>query len=98
MKLLLLVREEAENDLQHAFDWYEARRTGLGDEFLLCVEAVFQSIRRQPELYAVVHRAVRRALCRRFPYGIFYVIVGDTVVVMAVLNCQRDPSEWKTRE
>ena len=97
MKFHLLVREEAEDDLRRAFEWYEARRDGLGDEFLLCVEAVFQSIRRQPALYAVVHRTVRRALCRRFPYGIFYVIAGDAVVVLAVLNCQRDPSEWRGR-
>ena len=34
MKWLMLVRPEAEQDLAAARDWYDGKRTGLGDEFL----------------------------------------------------------------
>jgi hypothetical protein len=34
MSWLLLVRLEAERDLANARDWYDKRRSGLGDEFL----------------------------------------------------------------
>ncbi len=42
----LIVRPEAEEEITEAFDWYEERMAGLGFEFLLCVEAVFNSIQR----------------------------------------------------
>ena len=44
----LVILPEAEQDLAEAYDWYEGRRAGLGDEFLTCVEACFQAIRRAP--------------------------------------------------
>jgi hypothetical protein len=39
MKLPLLVTPDAEADLTDAKAWYEKRREGLGNEFVLCVEA-----------------------------------------------------------
>ena len=58
-------------DLQEAYDWYESRRSGLGEEFLTSVDACVAGIRRRPEMYAVVHAGFRRAMLRRFPYAVF---------------------------
>jgi plasmid stabilization system protein ParE len=63
---------EAEQDAADAYGWYEERQPGLGEEFLRCVEACIQSIRRNPKTYSVVHESYRRALLRRFPYAVFY--------------------------
>jgi len=71
MRLRLIVRPEAEVELTDAFDWYEDCVPGLGAEFLLCVEAILNSILRSPHQFPRVHRTVRRALTRRFPYEIF---------------------------
>jgi toxin ParE1/3/4 len=38
MSKTLLVRLEAEEDLNQAYRWYESQRKGLGGDFLLCVE------------------------------------------------------------
>jgi hypothetical protein len=35
----LILAPEAELDLAEAYDWYELRRIGLGEEFLGCVDA-----------------------------------------------------------
>jgi hypothetical protein len=48
--------------------------------------------------YQVVHREVRRAIPRRFPYGVFYRIDGAEVLVFAVVDLHRDPSIWQDRE
>ena len=98
MKFKLVVREEAEKDIQSAYDWYEGSRIGLGEEFLLCLDAVIESIARQPDLYAVVHRTARRTLTRRFPYGVFFTIEQDVIVVLAVMHCRRNPDVWKRRK
>lgn len=62
-----IITHEAEDDLREAKAWYESRRTGLGDEFLLCVEEALERIRRIPESAGLVVQNVRRAAVRRFP-------------------------------
>jgi hypothetical protein len=49
-----IVRSEAERDLQTAFTWYESQVGGLGDEFLLKIDAVFAVIRRHPVAFPIV--------------------------------------------
>ena len=98
MKSRVVIRPEAEADLADAFAWYEERRAGLGERFLLCVEAALAAIERYPASFPTVHQQVRRALLRRFPYGIFYTIEPNAIVVLAVFHCGRDPRRWRERE
>lgn len=93
----LIVRPEAESDLSEAYAWYEDRLTGLGSDFLLCVDAVMHSILRNPEMYALVYKDVRRALVRRFPYGVFYVVGESQLTVLAVFHAKRNPKSWQAR-
>jgi toxin ParE1/3/4 len=98
MKKTLIVREEAEADLADAYQWYEQQVRGLGAEFLLCVDAVMASIERNPQLYPVVHKGViRRALTRRFPYGLFFVEGERSVSAIAVAHAKRNPRAWQVR-
>lgn len=61
----LVLAPEAEQDVGEAYDWYEKRRPGLGEEFLGCVEACIQHVCRTPELHAKVVEEYRRAMVRR---------------------------------
>ena len=56
----LVIALEAELDLAEAYVWYERRRAGLGEDFLSAVDACIESIRRQPEMYALVHESYHR--------------------------------------
>jgi plasmid stabilization system protein ParE len=98
MKKPLIVRPEAEADLAEAYQWYEEQVPGLGAEFLLCVDAVMASIQRNPQLYPTVHKGVvRRALARRFPYGVFFVEAERNVSVIGVVHAKRNPRVWQDR-
>jgi plasmid stabilization system protein ParE len=97
MSRRLIIRPEAEAELAEAFDWYEGRVAGLGAEFLLCVDAILNAILRNPQQYPQVHRAVRRALTRRFPYEVLFVGDDDRVVVLAVFHARRNPKHWQER-
>lgn len=94
----LIVTPEAELDISEAYIWYEGRRPGLGEEFLSALEASVESIRRHPEMCAVVYDSYRRSLIRRFPYAVFYEYAreGD-IVIYAVLHTSRDPRKWRER-
>ena len=63
----LFLRAEAQSDLSEAFQWYEARSTGLGFDFLRAVRVVLAAIERNPAQYPVALDEVRRAPLRRFP-------------------------------
>lgn len=58
MSARVIVRPEAEAELSKAYDWYEARRSGLGDEFLLSIEII---TRRAGLCRSVGHLHARRA-------------------------------------
>lgn len=97
MSRRLIVRPEAEAEMADAFDWYEDRVPGLGSAFLLCVDAVFSSIVRSPQQYPRVHKSIRRALIRRFPYSVFFVDDDERVVVLSVFHAKRNPKRWQDR-
>jgi toxin ParE1/3/4 len=93
----LIIRPEAEAELAEAFNWYEERVEGLGTHFLLAVDAVFRAILRNPEQYPRIHKTTRRALLRRFPYAVFFVVEDARIVVLAVFHAKRDPKHWQER-
>jgi toxin ParE1/3/4 len=97
MSLELIIRPEAEADITQAFGWYEGRVSRLGSEFLLVLDAVFNSIVRNPDLYPEVHKHVRRALTRRFPFAVFFLVEEERIVVLSVFHVKRRPRVWKGR-
>ncbi|XOZ32169.1 type II toxin-antitoxin system RelE/ParE family toxin [Halomonadaceae bacterium KBTZ08] len=91
------IRPDAERDIEEAAQWYELQRQGLGHEFMDSVQQTLNRISENPSLYPVVHRNSRRALISKFPFGVHYVVTGDTVVVIAVMHGRRHPNWWKER-
>jgi plasmid stabilization system protein ParE len=93
----VILRPETETDLAEARSWYERQREGLGDEFLESVENAFGKIDRMPEMHRLIYRDIRRIQTQRFPFTVYYRIVEDEVVVVAVLHSRRDPRIWQAR-
>ncbi len=87
----LILRPEAESDIEKVHAWYEKRRKGLGRDFVEELEKLFASIQEKPRLYPRAHKALRRALLKRFPYAIFYTLRSDEIVVSAVFHQSQDP-------
>ena len=93
----IIVRPEAEKDIKEAYQYYEECSVGLGADFLLSVDAILSRIQRNPELFQKIYKDLRRGLLERFPYGVFYLVEKDSIVVIAVLDCRRNPKIWKDR-
>ena len=91
------LRPEGRADIAEAARWYEEQRVGLGSEFLDEVLRTPSMVEETPELYPLMHGEIRRALTRRFPFGIFYVTEGSDQVVLAVMHGSRDPARWQRR-
>jgi plasmid stabilization system protein ParE len=90
MPLSSKVQPLAEARLYQAASWYQDEEPAsllwleLFDEF----EAVLVLVREHPESSPVYEGLVRRALLRRFPYAIYYVVEPNEIVVINFLAMQ----------
>jgi len=97
MSTPIVIEPEAERDLTGAWDWYELARRGLGDDFLLCFEAICATIAERPRSFPRVARDARRALMNRFPYLVLFVEFPDRISVIGVFHTARNPKLWRKR-
>lgn len=93
----VIIRAEAEADINDAYQWYESQRKGLGESYLLCIEEALSRIIRTPLIYSIVYKDIRRVLIHRFPFGIFFIEGEKNISVLAVLHARRNPETWKER-
>jgi len=97
MKRQLIVRPEAEADIEESFDWYEAQESGLGHDFRLAVSRCLGLIEARPLMFPDVYRGLRRAVINRFPYSVYFLVSEKRVIVFACVHQKRDPGVWKSR-
>ena len=97
MNYTVHIRHDAELDLEETAFWYEKQRDGLGDEFLDEIQVTLRLMAENPSMYSVVHRHTRRALIKRFPFGIYFRIEQNSIVVVAVMHGSRHPKRWQKR-
>lgn len=94
----VVVRPAAAADIEDAFLWYERQRGGLGYDFVRALRGTMELILLHPEAFPVVHRNTRRALVqRRFPYGLYFRIHEETVLLVACMHAKRHPRRSRSR-
>ncbi len=89
------VLDEAEDDLQDGRDFYDRQELGVGDYFAATLAADIDSL----ILFAGIHPmefGFHRALSKRFPFGVYYLVEGEIIRIYAVLDLRRDPA-WIRR-
>ena len=100
MKLRVL--SPALNEIAAAALWFDAQRTGLGQEFWLCVDETLEHLEKHPlefgrSEFATSELNLRTAVVRRFNYVIHFLIDADEVQVVAVAHAARRPGYWLRR-
>jgi len=88
----------ARAELIDAQDWCENKAPGLGRRFRVAVDAVIERMSANPRQFPVDQKNIRRALLRRFPYALMFVIHDDaTLTVIECIHGSRDPAQRKKR-
>jgi plasmid stabilization system protein ParE len=97
--MIVIFRPHAVEDVIEAAAWYEAHAPGLGEQLIDEILTATHRAQENPELFAIVRREgnVRRVLTKRFPYRIFFSVVGETLYVHAVLHGARHDRRWTKR-
>ena len=81
MSFCIIIRKEAEKDIVAISRWYESKEPGLGNHFLLCLDATFSSIKRNPTAARIIRHEYRRAFLRRFPVGVYYLVEEGRILI-----------------
>lgn len=97
MKLLL--RPDAEADVTAASDYYREASPELVDEFIDELDRLLTRLSEFPRSAQQVegYPSVRRALMRRFPFAVFYIVDEDLLLVLRVIHTSRSPRDWPTK-
>jgi hypothetical protein len=91
------ISEDALQDLNAGFLFYEAQEQGLGDYFTACLRADIEGLKVSAGVHRVVYDDYHRLLSRVFPFGIFYTIERDDAVVWAIIDLRKDPAWIKEK-
>ena len=89
---------EALAELHSAAEYYESRKVGLGVRFLDVVDEALERIARDPIAWPPADEDVRRCLTRVFPFGVFYTIELEFILILAVAHLAREPGYWASRK
>jgi plasmid stabilization system protein ParE len=97
MSSLVVFRRIARRELDDAISWYEERREGLGQDFSYAVEKEIERIIDAPAQFPRVRGEVRRAVLRRFPYSIYFLVEDRRLVVLAIFHAKRATRHLEAR-
>jgi len=93
----LVFRPQAESEILEARNWYEERRQGLGEAFATAVDVTVAGILEHPLAYPRIYGETRRAIMRRFPYAVYFRVLPEEIVVLAVTHGRCHARHWRTR-
>ncbi|WP_394753440.1 type II toxin-antitoxin system RelE/ParE family toxin [Crenothrix sp.] len=98
MSIRIHFRPEAESDIEEAATWHGQQPSDPGNELLDENLSICQIISENPNLYPIIHKQTRPAVIHRFPFGIYYRIEKELiVVVVAVMHGSRHAKRWQKR-
>ncbi len=89
--------QPARTELIEAQDWYEQKAPGLGRRFRSAIGNAVERMETNPFQFPTEWRNVRRARAKHFPYTLYFVVEGETVIVIACFHASRDPMRWQER-
>ena len=71
----VVFRPQADEEVQSARLWYEEQHPGLGIDFANSIDEVIERISSNALAFPMVQGETRRAVVRRFPYGIYFRVL-----------------------
>jgi hypothetical protein len=94
MSRKVVVLDYARGDIEDGRDFYDSCEYGVGDYFSGCILTDIASL----QIYFGLHRrhhGYHRLLSKRFPYSIYYDVINEVVIILAVLDMRMEPSNLR---
>jgi plasmid stabilization system protein ParE len=89
---------EAETEYLEAVRFYEEQQAKLGLSLITEFEKVIALVVMRPHAWKQIHPAgIRRVELSRFPYSLFYRVIGNEIQITAFAHHRRRPGYWLKR-
>lgn len=95
---LVVLAPAAEDDVRDGFLWYRERNALAANAFRTEVFDAIDRIADAPLGRPADDDGNRHRVLRRFPYSVYYEVLGDTVTILAVAHHRRRPGFWRTAQ
>ncbi|HET8708351.1 MAG TPA: type II toxin-antitoxin system RelE/ParE family toxin [Pseudomonadales bacterium] len=93
----ILFHPDVELEIRTAYDWYQDKAHGLGDDFISELESSFQAISELPTTWPKFKKGFRRYLLSRFPFAVIYKQSKSSLYVVAIMHQSQRPAYWVKR-
>lgn len=87
----------ADQEVGDAVEWYEQKGKDVSRGFLNELDHAVRLVNSYPLLATLIEPEIRRFLFISYPYALIYGMDGDTIVIIAVAQQQREPRYWANR-
>jgi toxin ParE1/3/4 len=87
----LTYHSDAEAEVLAVARFYDQAIKGLGAQFLDEFDFSIAMILEAPERWRIIKGDKRRYLMRRFPFGLYYRVIGDEVRILVVKHHSQHP-------
>ena len=89
----IVILAGAQSDVFDAYLYYDSVDEELGESFARQVDHALDRIAEFPEIGTPFEIAIRRFLMPRFPFGVFYTLEANRVMIQAVLDLRQSPEQ-----
>jgi len=93
--IAIQISRETLADLNEGFHFYEIQDAGLGPYFPSQIRADIDGLKITAGTHRQPYRDPHRLLRRKFPHALFYQFGETHGLIVAVIDCRRDP-KWIT--
>lgn len=89
------ISSDAEYDIELAYCFYERQSRGLGYRFATEIYSEIEALGEDAGIHSKEYGHLC-LICDRYPFGVFYEVVDNEAIVLAVVDLRRDPN-WIRR-
>ncbi len=88
---MLVIKDEALQEIRQAQLWYEVQRPGLGERFRRDLHDSLKFVVENPPGYGIRKEPYRAVVLEKFPYIVWYAVEGPDIVVYRVRHAKQRP-------
>lgn len=86
--------EIAVDEWSESVAFYNSQQPGLGSRFSNEVRDTIERIRAFPYAWPEIALRTRRCLVPHFPFGVYYQVRSDHILIISVFDQRRNPRIW----
>jgi hypothetical protein len=91
-ELIVSIKEQANQEIVDAYNYYQSKQVGLGEYFLNDLSNTISAIKLSPNGFVKFHQ-YRQVRFSVFPFVIVFEVVKNELLVYAVFETHQNPSK-----